>query len=376
MTYSTLTLSLDQIAENYRQLQMLSPNQRVLAVLKANAYGLGALPIASALHQAGCRAFGLAHLDEIAQLRHAGITGQMMLFTPITPDDAENVLENDATVASIDSDSLAALSRTARRRGRPAQVVVKVDTGMGRYGATPDAALKLIEEAANDDALTYQGWMTHFATADEPDSLVFQDQQREIARLERALVDANLPRHCHSTANSAVLYFGRPSQGEYVRPGIGLYGCQPGPSCVVPEGFQLPLHWETSIRQLKWVPKGTGLSYGHAFVTERRTQVATVPVGYADGVPRSAANRGHMLVDGVVAPILGRPAMDHTLLDVSSIASVSLASQVVIVSDSLPPWHWGRVSGRLDYEILTGISPRVERVYARAPAGFVEAASL
>lgn len=343
----------------------LSGGTRLLAVVKADAYGHGALAVSRAALEAGASMLAVAIPEEGEQLRAAGIAAPILVLGGIEPEAAEAVVRNRLTQTVFDAGTIDALSQAACRLGVPAQVHVKLDTGMSRIGvrsAADAARLALAADAAPGVQLT--GAFTHFATADEPDAT---DTLSQIARFEEmtAAIAAVHPdpivRHA---CNSAGIFRYLQAHYDMVRGGITLYGCVPSPDIA---GVRQAMRWVTRAVYVKDLPAGARISYGGTFTAERPMRVMTVPVGYADGYRRAFSGKAQVLVRGRRARVVGRVCMDQIMVDVTDIPGCAAGDEVVlmgaqgeacITADELAAW-----ADTISYEILLAPSGRVPRVY-------------
>jgi alanine racemase len=335
-----------------------------MVVLKGDGYGHGATRVARAALGAGAVALAVATLGEGRALREASIAAPILVLGYLPPWQAEAALRLRLDCALYDDDSAQALSRAAAALGLPARVHVKVDTGMGRLGLRSDEAAAFLARLRDLPGLEPTGVYTHFASADAAD-LAFTERQLAIfTGLLRELEAAGLRPPLAHAANSAALLRLPAARLDMARPGIACYGLAPGPAAPLPEGFTPALSFHSEVAQVKTHPAGTPISYGGSFVTARPTCIATVPVGYADGLRRSPPWR-ELLVRGQRAPVVGRIAMDYAMVDVTDIPGVRRGDAVVLIgaqgdetitADEVAAWL-----GTISYEVVTGILPRVPR---------------
>ncbi|MBE3577215.1 MAG: alanine racemase [Limnochordales bacterium] len=363
-------VDLKAIASNVAAIKtLLPPGTRLMAVVKANAYGHGAVPVAQASLAAGAEWLGVATPAEGWELRQAGIDAPILVLGAAWPFEAEWYLRGDlrATVTALDEAE--ALSEAAARvRGR-VLVHVKVDTGMGRLGVPFDRAAEFVAAISRLPHLEVEGLFSHFATSDEAE-LSFAREQ--LARFNQALADLerlHIPISVRHLANSGAIFNLMPEAAfDMVRLGISLYGYYPSAS--VPRRVELrpALRWFARAVFVKRVAAGTAISYGSTYRTERETTIVTLPVGYADGLRRQLSNKGAMLMHGRRVRIAGRVCMDQVMLDVGDLP-VAAGDKAVIIgeengeritADDIASWL-----GTIPYEVLTCISPRVPRVYLR-----------
>lgn len=364
-------ISLEALAANLRIVRdRVGDKVKVMAVVKANAYGHGAVECARRLETEGTDWFGVALPEEGIELRSAGIAKPILCLAGFWEGQAAACIQHKLVPAVYRLEMIEALDREARERGLVADVHVKIDTGMGRLGVRFDevgefaAALKKFENVRVD------GLMTHFAAADEPScGPLTKDQIQRFENVSLAFRDHGFnPTHRH-LANSAGI-FGQPSAwGNMVRPGGVLYGLWR--DILDPahrdEKFQPAMSLHSRITLLKWVPPGETVGYGCTFEASRKTLVATIPVGYDDGYMRALSNRGHAIIRGVFATVIGRISMDLTIIDVTNVPGVQLEDELILLGAeanlSISAEDLARTAGTLSYEVTCGIGGRVPRLY-------------
>jgi alanine racemase len=364
-----LSIDLDAIEANVRAIgATLRPGTGLMAVVKANAYGHGTVGIAEAALAAGAWGFGVAAVEEGSQLRSAGIDCPILVLGYVPHWEAERVLRLDLAVALTTEQLALALARAAAELGRPASVHVKVDTGMGRYGLLPEEALAFLRFCRDTPGLRVEAIFTHLATADEPDPTHALRQLRCFDELCQTL-DAHglLPPRRHALNSAGTVSF--PAHHyDLVRCGICVYGVPPAPIAGLPE-LRPALALKARVARLRRLPTGSCVGYGCTFVARRPTDVALVPVGYADGLSRSLSDRGWMLVNGRRAPIVGRVSMDQSTLDVTGLGPLRQDDEVTLIGrqgeDEITATEMGAWRETIAYEVLTGLSVRVPRVYMR-----------
>jgi alanine racemase len=374
---SRATLHLDRLARNLRLLRELAGDRPVWPAIKANAYGHGAVPIARELVARGCDVLCVAHPGEALELVESGVRARFLLMTAALPEASDVVAAHGFEPAVCTRETVAALGRAAERAGRRVDVHLKIDTGMGRVGIGPEEVPAFLAFCRGFPALRVRGLMSHFPRADEADKRFSREQIAAFAKLRDATPGAE-GLVCHM-ANSAAILDLPESRFDAVRAGIALYGLAPSDEIANPRVRELEpvLEWTSRITFLKEVPPGTGLSYGHAFVAPRTSLVATVPVGYGDGLRRNLSNQMEVLVGGVRCPQVGRITMDQTLVDVSALRGcVALGDPVVLLGrqggHAIGAEEWARGLGTVCYEVATALATRVPRV---AVGGAGEAAS-
>jgi alanine racemase len=367
-------IDLNQLAANFNQIKKrVSSTARVMAVVKANAYGHGAVECARRLANEGADWFGVALPEEAIQLREAGITQPILCLAGFWPGQATACIQHHLTSVVYRLDMVDALNQAASEAGVIADVHVKVDTGMGRLGVRFDQLTEFVTELDRFTNVRIDGLMTHLAAADDASCRPLTLDQ--IHRFDDALAvfreHGYRPTHLH-LANSAGIYGHREAWGNLVRPGGVLYGLWRDvlPLSVTDAKFMAVMSVYSRIIMLKWVPPGETIGYGCTFEASRRSLIATLPIGYHDGYMRGLSNRAHVIVRGAYAPVVGRVSMDLTLIDVTDIAGVELHDQVMLLGwDRDNPElkiraeDLARIAGTLSYEVTCGIGERVTKVY-------------
>jgi alanine racemase len=358
---------LDRLSHNLRLLRGLAGPAEVWPVLKANAYGHGAALVARHLVGLGCRTLCVAHAAEAVELLEAGIRARLVLLSAGLPEASETIVEHGLEPALCTREVAEALSRAAARAGRTVAAHVKVDTGMGRVGIRPDEVAAFLARCQALPGLRVEGLMSHFPRADEADKRYSRAQVETFRAVIEATRGAGIAA-CH-LANTAGLLDLPEARFDAVRPGIGLYGLAPSAAIENPQVRDLRpvLEWRTRITFLKEVPAGTGLSYGHAFRTAEASLIATLPVGYGDGLSRRLSGALSVLVRGTRCPQVGRITMDQCLVDVSALRGrVALGDDAVLIGrQGAEEVRVEELAARLDtvaYEVVTGIARRVSRV--------------
>ena len=363
-------IDLSAIAGNTRRVKaIVGQDVRVLASLKADAYGHGAIKVGrTALHN-GASMLGVATVSEAAPLREAGIYAPILVFGYVPPWQMREAARLDLTITLYDGEAAQALSRAAQALEKQVRVHVKVDTGMGRLGIRAEQVeeiVKLVREIRALPGLELEGIFTHFAMADTLDQTHVRVQLARFQQVLRTLDRHGLRPTLVHAANSAAMLALPEARFDMVRPGVALYGLEPSAEVRLPEGFRPALSFKTQVAQVKTVPAGEGISYGCTYITERSTVVATLPVGYADGFRRAPSNWGTVLIHGQEAPILGRVCMDQCMIDVTHIPHVRPGDEVVLIGRQgnavLSAEDVAERLGTSNYEVVSAILARVPRV--------------
>lgn len=358
-------IDLSALEHNYAEVSRRAGGRKVLAVVKAQAYGHGAVAVARRLADLGCHMLGVALVEEGRELRGAGISAPILVMGPVHPGQAGDIVRLGLTAVVYTLPVARALSEAAAAGGGKAVVHVKVDTGMGRIGLLPEDALACIAAIAKLPGLKVEGIMTHFADADLKDKQFASVQMDRFEALLRLLEAQGIGIPLRHAANSAaVLELGR-ALLTMVRPGLMLYGYDPLEGRVNVD-LRPVLSLVTSIAFLKKVPAGTPISYGRTFVTRRESLIATIPIGYADGYPRGLSNKGEALVRGRRVPVAGRVCMDMTMLDVTDVPGAAEGDEVMLIGsqgrERVTADDIAARTGTIAYEVLCGISGRVPRI--------------
>ena len=354
---------------------IVGPSVKIMAVVKADAYGHGAVQAAKALNAAGADLLGVASLEEGIQLRDAGISNDILILGYTQPEWAEAVVQGDFIQTVYHLNLAQSLAREAVRIGRPCRVHVKIDTGMGRIGIMPEKALFFITEILATPGLALDGVFTHLACADDLSSDYSDEQLRRfdllLAQLRGAAI--NVP-EIHVANSAGILRYPK-RRHTMVRPGILLYGLSPSPAMREhsANGFTPVMSIKTQIIELKTVPAGARISYNGTFTAPRPTRVATVPAGYADGFSRRLSNKGRVLVQGKRAPIIGNVCMDFMMIDVTGVPNVNVNDEVVLVGpQGAEEILFDEAAAHMDtinYEMVTLIGKRVPRIYTNYTGG-------
>ena len=360
-------IHLDRLNHNVGLLQALVGKASIWPVLKANAYGHDAAIVGAHLVRSGCNTLCVADVEEAVALADAGVNATFVVLSATLPEHAAALVAFNCEPVVCTLEMAAALAREAEHYGKRVAVHVKVDTGMGRLGIRPEEVASFLDRCGAFPALRVCALMSHFPRADEADkgySLEQIARFREVVEMARGRgIEA---RHM---ANSAAIFDIAGSHFDAVRPGIALYGLRPSPTIANPHVSELQpvLEWKTRITFLKEVPAGVGLSYGHAFHTQEPSVIATIPIGYGDGLRRGLSNRLEVLVRGARCPQVGRITMDMSLIDVTALRGrVALGDEVVIIGrqgeEEITADELAAKLGTINYEIVTCISHRVPRL--------------
>jgi alanine racemase len=367
-------VDLGAILHNYRAIMALTPaGTKGVAVVKADAYGHGAVPVARYLEANGVDIFALAITEEALELRDAGIQSRLLVMGPSPSEDAEAVVANE--IESV-VDGLAQaqdLNRAASKQATTARVHIKVDTGMGRRGIPLDEAHELIHAIATLPHVEIAGAMTHLPSADVTEEAEFTREQVALFKKLRASIEASglsIPLW-HMAGSAGTLLFPE-SHLNCVRPGIAVFGCYGSLSEQAVVSICQTMTLKTRIARIRTMPTGSPISYGSTFITSRTSRIALLPIGYADGYPRDLSNIGEVLVRGHRVPIVGRVCMDMTLVDITDHPDMDEGDEVVLYGkqeeDEILISTIAHEIDTIPNALLTTIGKRVPRVYVGAAA--------
>ena len=367
MSASVATIDTAAIAHNVTVVAQLAGDALTCVVVKADGYGHGAVPVARAALDAGATWLAVAHVDEGRALRVAGIDAPVLVLSEPAPDEVDRALAAGLQLAVYQRSTIDAIEARASALGvASVPVHLKVDTGMRRVGCEPGDALDLARRILDAPHLRHAGTMTHLARADEPEHETTDQQLDVFDDVLAALVAAGIDPGLRHAANSAGAIAHPRARYDLVRSGITTYGIPPSPALTDMVELRPAIRWTSTVRLVKRVRAGESVSYGHRHTFLHDTVVATVPVGYADGVRRDLGLAGgHVLVGGRRCPIVGLVTMDQFVIDCGADAHVAVGDEVVLLGAQgdhvISPDDWGVLLGTIGYEVVCAISPRVER---------------
>jgi alanine racemase len=338
----------------------LHPRTKILAVAKADGYGHGALTVARTALESGCAMIGVADSEEALQLREGALPGPILILGAILEKEIPKVVQNDLSVTVHSTDLLPLLDREARRRNRILRVHLKVDTGMARLGASPARALDVARAVLDCPNLRLEGLSTHLAAASDAGSVCEQiDCFRSVSD---ELVRNGIQPLLRHAANSVGLFTSPEAHFDMVRPGIALYGIDPGPFARLALPLKPVLSLKTRIAFLKEVDKGVPIGYDGTHRTTVATRIATCPVGYHDGYPYSLSNCGEAVFRGRRVPIVGTVTMDYLMLDLGGMSDGAVGDEVTLIGDGLRMEDLAHKAGTIPYELTCRLGRRVGRV--------------
>lgn len=367
-------VDLDAIADNMRNMKHnISENTKMIGVIKTDGYGHGSIPIAHCLEDLDFMfGFAVATVEEAHALRRAGVKKPLLILGYAFPYSYKMLAEEEIRPTVFRYDTIPELQKAAEAAGKPVKVHIKVDTGMSRIGITPDEeGLKFVAFLMRQTGIEIEGIFTHFAKADTADKADARQQLtrfRDFLTLIEEQLHLEIPiRHC---SNSAGILELPEANMDAVRAGITLYGLYPSKEVSRDAVMLRPaLSFYSHIVYVKTIRKGQSVSYGGTFTAEKDMRVATVPVGYGDGYPRSLSGRGYVLIHGKRAPILGRVCMDQFMVDVSCIPEAEENDRVTLIGydgkEHISAELLGDLSGRFNYELVCDLGKRIPRVYLK-----------
>lgn len=374
-TYSRVyaKIDLDAIAYNMEQMkQRIDGHTKIMAVIKTDGYGHGAVQIAEMLEKYDyIWGFAVATLDEAVVLRTEGVKKPILVLGCIFPDQYMEMLENDIRMNVYTEEMAREISYMARREGKTAYIHIKLDTGMARLGFAMNEesvnAITRINQLAN---VKMEGVFTHFAKADETDKEFTKKQMRQFLQMTETLKEKGVAFEYEHCANSAAIIDVPEAKFDLVRAGIATYGLYPSEE-VNKDSVNLKpaLALKSHVAFVKEIEEGTPVSYGGTFIADKKMKIATIPVGYGDGYPRSLSDRGYVLIRGKKAHIIGRICMDQFMVDVTEIDGVSFGDKVTLIgrdgNESISVELLSDLSGRFNYEFICDLGKRIPRVYVK-----------
>jgi alanine racemase len=359
-------IDLRALGFNYRQIRERLPEDVcILAVVKADAYGHGAVAISRELARLGAAYLGVATADEGIELREAGVRAPILILGGVYGEEADQIVAFDLATTVFHEDSLRRLSLAANARGKCAKVHLKVDTGMARLGSTADLWPALLKKSKSLPGIEVEGILSHFSMAEEEG---FTDRQwREFQQAADYARDMEIRCKYLHVSSSAALITSPSYSANLVRPGILLYGSVPSSACHDLIHLKPVMTLKTEIHFMKSVPPGTRISYGGTFVTQRDSLIATLPIGYADGYSRQNSHKGEVLIREKRAPIVGSVCMDFLMVDVTDVPGASMGDEAVLMGrqgkEEISSEEIARNINSIPYEVFCAVGKRVPRIY-------------
>lgn len=367
-------VDLDAIRHNLEEMKRHLPKQtKIMAVVKTDAYGHGAVAVAKEIEAVdNVAGFAVATAEEALILRNHGITKPILILGVVFEEQLESLILHDIRMNIFQLSLAEKIQETAKRLGKTAYLHVKLDTAMSRLGLCPEKeeSIEMVKTMATFPNICLEGVFTHFAKADETDK---EPSDRQVLRFEtfvERMKEEQITFPIQHCSNSAGIIDLNQYAMDMVRAGIALYGLYPSDEvCKTEVKLKPAMSLHSRIVYLKEIEAGVAVSYGGTFVSQRKTKVATIPVGYGDGYPRQLSNKGYVLIRGQKAPILGRVCMDQFMVDVTEIEGVLEGDEVILFGQSqdavLPVEELGDLSGRFNYEFLCDLGKRIPRVYVK-----------
>lgn len=361
-------IDLSNLEHNIKAIKgSLVPGTKFLAVIKANAYGHGIVPIANAALRSGADYLGVAIPEEGKALREAGITAPILDFGGLLPENAGMIVDYDITPTIFSTVILKALQKKAAQKDKTLKIHIKADTGMNRIGVKTDEELQEILDTLKDcPNIVFEGMYTHFAVSELPDKSFTFEQAERFRHFVRLVHDAGYSPLLHASNSGALLDIPE-LDFDMVRGGLAMYGYYPGEFSSRAVELKPVLTWKTCVVHVKEIGPGETVSYGRNFTAERVTRVATLPVGYGDGYKRSLSNKAEALIHGRRVPVIGTVCMDQLMCDVSGLDDVAVGDEAVLLGsqgvEHIDAEEMAGWADTISYEILLSISERVPRLY-------------
>lgn len=368
MRAAWVEVDLDAIESNVAILKRHCRPAELCAVVKADGYGHGGVAVAQAAVRAGASTLAVALVDEGIQLREAGLEEQILVLSEPPVNEMVGLVAAGLTPTLYSRDGVVAAGRAARDARVNLPVHLKVDTGMGRVGALPEDAVGVAELIDVESNLTLEGLFTHCAVADDPGDPFTDEQLQRFAEVRQSLDERNLLPGVLHVANSSAAISRPESRFDLVRCGISIYGLEPSPLIGNPLGLRAALSVRARVSHVKRLPAGEALSYGRHYLLDHESVIATVPIGYADGVRRGLATTGgEVLISGERLPIAGSVTMDQIVVDCGPDSEVAVGDEVVLLGsqgdEQIRAEEWAERLGTITYEVVCGFSGRLPRIH-------------
>ncbi len=365
-----LEINLKDLASNLKNIKRkLGDGVELLAVVKANGYGHGAYEVSRSTLKNGASSLGVAFLEEGIELREKGIKAPILILCPEFYGRERKIIEYDLQSAITDLDFVRALSSEAEKQNKIAEIFLKIDTGMRRYGIEPSLVLDFVRRMKKLKNIKLKGIMSQFSTTEEKDKDFAKKQLSLFKKTVKQVEEFNGGKLIRSIANSGAVLELPQSYFDQVRVGILMYGIYPSEKLSKRVEVNPVMSLKSKIIQIKEVDKGTPVGYGRSFITKRKTKIGTIPLGYADGYPRLLSNRGEVLIKGKRAPIIGRVCMDAFMVDLTSIPEVKIGEEVILLGkqgkEKIEAEQIGKWAESFSYEIVSRMGKRLPRVYVK-----------
>jgi alanine racemase len=365
-------IDLGALADNYRALQSLAPDSAIIAAVKMDAYGHGAVKVAWELVKAGAEYLGVATLEEAAGLRRAGIITPIVLLGLTPRGNVKDLIDLKIipVISTFEDAYLLSDMSEMFSEGTPTSVFLKVDTGMGRLGILADEpGSEMISAVAKLPGIEITGLLSHFSAAEDEDETFTLEQIDYFNKISDTLANMGISPQIRSLANSAGIMKYPRSHFEAVRPGISLYGIYPSQELAndAPAALRPVMSVRANFVLIRSVPAGFPISYGHTFYTERESLIGVLPLGYGDGLPRIISGKGRVIVNGSYAPLIGTITMDMAMIDLTDVPDVKEYDEVVILGSagdlSIGADEIAQHAGTISYEVLTRFGQRLPKIY-------------
>ena len=359
-------IDLSAVRYNYKKINsLLGNNTRIMAVVKANAYGHGIVEVSRVLEKLKTAYLGVATLDEAMVLRNAKIKLPILILGSILPEEAEAAVKNNITLTLCNKELFKKLVLLSSKKIKP-KVHIKIDTGMGRIGVWHEEAMNFIKYVSKNKKIELEGIYTHFSIAGR-DKFFTRYQIKSFEKIITALKNNKITIQLKHAANSIACVDWREAHLNMVRPGIIIYGIYPKRSFARSLKLKPAFSLKTKVAFIKNTPPGRSISYGRTHITQAYTKIATIPIGYADGYGRILSNKAEVIINGHRAPVVGKVTMDQAMVNVGSIKNVKVGDEVVLIgkqkNEEIRLERLARLAGTIPYEIVTGITSRVPRIY-------------
>jgi len=360
-------VNLENIGRNLELVRSITGGSKVIAVVKANAYGHGLIPVARYL-QGKADMLAVARLEEAIRLREAGIRAPILNLFPVLPDEVEPVVDYNITQTVGDLNLALSLARCAKDRGKKVKVHLEIDTGMMRTGVWYSDAIDMASRLTEIQNVEMEGVYTHFSSADDPDPEFTLIQLNRFQEVLKGLKERGMcPPIVHAANSAAIMALPRRTSFTAVRPGLILYGVPPSSHLEDKLDLKPALTWKTRVIDLKRIEAYQPVGYGRAYKTLRSSLIATLRVGYGDGYKWHLSNCGKVLIRSKEAPIIGRICMDTMMCDVTDIPGVKIGDEAILIgkdnSKEISPNYLAKLAGTIPYDILSGIGERIKRIY-------------
>ena len=369
-TKTAAIINLENLVSNYEEIKKRVNPCKVMAVIKANAYGHGALQIAGKLADAGVDFFAVARMNEAIELLRGGIKEKILIFGRLFPEEIEKSINEDIRITLTCKEDIEIIDKLAEKLAKPAKIHINVDTGMGRVGIFPENAIEIIREIAENTNFEIEGIYSHFSTSDEKDKSYAIKQLETFNHLLDQIdrIGIEIP-YIHIANSGAMLDIPESYRGKYnmVRAGIILYGYYPSMETSESIFLRQVMTLRTKVLELRALPKGYSVSYGRRFITPKAMTIAVLPIGYADGIHRTFTNNVIVMIKGKLYPIVGTVTMDQIMIIVDH--SVKVGDEVVFWGESengiRKASRVAEQAGTISYELCTSVSERVPRIYKK-----------